>query len=93
MDLLDAAKNRKVGSWACKSTPKTTEFGFDGGLYFQGTDDKLWQVKLSDPSKARNLYDMKTASSPDLEGDGYVYFQGTDNKLWQCPTKWAELDN
>jgi outer membrane protein assembly factor BamB len=56
-------------------------FGYQGHIYFQGTDDKLWQV-LVDGSGGVNLGGFKTKSAP-FVADGYVYFEGTDGKLWK----------
>jgi hypothetical protein len=50
-------------------------------LYFQGTDDKLWQLN-NDGSGGVNLGGYKTSSTP-VASAGFIYFQGTDDKLWK----------
>lgn len=46
-DLLNPATNSKMGNFQCSSTPVTTAFGQDGYLYFQVTNNALWQVPAS----------------------------------------------
>jgi hypothetical protein len=50
-------------------------------VYFQGTDNKLWQMQ-TDGTQQTNLGSNTTSSSPAATADS-VYFRGTDNALWR----------
>jgi hypothetical protein len=50
-------------------------------IYFQGTDNKLWQIN-PDGSAGLNLGGYRTKSTPIAFGER-MYFQGTDDKLWR----------
>jgi hypothetical protein len=60
-------------------------------IFFQGTDDKLWQVH-KDGTGGTNLGGFKTKSTP-FVSKGFIYFQGTDDKLWKVSITNPSHDN
>jgi len=69
----------QIGNNTTKSRPFITP---DGVVYFQGTDNRLWQVNR-DGSNQKQVGNNKTKSTPFVTTDGWVWFQGTDDKLWK----------
>lgn len=70
---------------------QSSPFVYQNNVYFQGTDDKLWQVS-GDGSTGVNLGGFKTKSSP-FVANRYAYFWGTDNKLWKVSISDPTHDN
>jgi hypothetical protein len=58
-------------------------------VYFQGTDDRLYKVSVTNPNGDNTwLGGYKTKSAPFVDS-GYVYFQGDDgaydDAVWRVP--------
>ena len=70
----------RLDGFSTASTPRVLK----DKVFFQGTDNKLWETSIANPTnQADPLGAYKASSSPCIGNDGNIYFQGTDNQLWQ----------
>jgi hypothetical protein len=73
-------------------------FDADGYVYFQGTDNRLYKVSVTNPNGDNTwLGGYRTKSTP-FVADGYVYFQGAgsgdeDNRLYKVSVTNPNGDN
>jgi hypothetical protein len=63
-------------------------------VYFQGTDNTLWQVRDDGTLQSQVNGGNTTASRPFVTPDGWVYFQGTGGggALWEAPSILVDPD-
>ncbi len=64
---------------SAKSTPVTSQFGFDGNIYWRAVGDALNKAAVTAPGTATEL--STTSATPDPVGDGYVVFLGEDSHI------------
>jgi hypothetical protein len=73
----DTIVSRRLGTVKAASTPQV----FNGVIWFQGEDNKLWAMRIEDAEHAVNPHGLDCLASPTPANNGFVYFPTKDNVL------------